>query len=117
MGGTYKIQCFHHPTSQWFELHDLRVTPVLPQMVALTESYIQVYQRQDVQPNGEFGKFEMPIPEVSTEVDTGVAAEIEITRGSCRGWYHYWLKCSARRSPTDHCVLRRCGCRSSMGLL
>ena len=25
----------------------LQVTPVLPQMVALTESYIQVYQRQD----------------------------------------------------------------------
>merc|ERR1711924_363398 len=41
--GTYKVQVFHHPTGQWFELHDLRVTPVLPQMVALTESYIQVY--------------------------------------------------------------------------
>merc|ERR1712151_1219583 len=40
--GTYKVQAFHHPTSQWFEIHDLRVTPVLPQMVALTESYIQV---------------------------------------------------------------------------
>jgi len=76
--GSYKVQSFHHPTSQWFEIQDLRVTPVLPQMVALTESYIQVYQRQDVQPNGSFGKFEMPIPEVSTEVDTGVAAEIEM---------------------------------------
>merc|ERR1711881_53916 len=28
--GTYKVQVFHNPTSQWFELHDLRVTPVLP---------------------------------------------------------------------------------------
>mmetsp|Transcript_8000 Transcript_8000/g.22516 ORF Transcript_8000/g.22516 Transcript_8000/m.22516 type:complete len:519 (+) Transcript_8000:108-1664(+) len=76
--GTYKIQVFHHPTSQWFEIHDLRVTAVLPQMVALTESYIQVYQRQDVKSNGSFGKFEMPIPEISTEVETGVAAEIEM---------------------------------------
>ena len=39
----------HAPTQQWFELHDLRVTPVLPQMVALTETYMQVYQRQDVE--------------------------------------------------------------------
>mmetsp|Transcript_43283 Transcript_43283/g.70062 ORF Transcript_43283/g.70062 Transcript_43283/m.70062 type:complete len:514 (+) Transcript_43283:47-1588(+) len=76
--GTYKIQVFHQPTSQWFELHDLRVTAVLPQMVALTESYIQVYQRQDVKADGSFGKFEMEIPEMSTEVDTGIAAEIEM---------------------------------------
>eukprot|EP00933_Yihiella_yeosuensis_P081375 TRINITY_DN94979_c0_g1_i1.p1 TRINITY_DN94979_c0_g1~~TRINITY_DN94979_c0_g1_i1.p1 ORF type:complete len:515 (-),score=102.08 TRINITY_DN94979_c0_g1_i1:120-1664(-) len=76
--GTYKIQVFHQPTSQWFEIHDLRVTAVLPQMVALTESYIQIYQRQDVKPDGSFGKFEMEIPEMSAEVDTGIAAEIEM---------------------------------------
>lgn len=76
--GTYKVQVFHQPTSQWFELHDLRVTAVLPQMVALTESYIQIYQRQDVKSDGSFGKFEMEIPELSTEVDTGIAAEIEM---------------------------------------
>jgi len=76
--GTYKVQTFHHPTGQWFEIHDLRVTAVLPQMVALTESYIQVYQRQDVKTNGEFGKFEMPIPEINQEVEMGVAAEIEM---------------------------------------
>mmetsp|Transcript_113431 Transcript_113431/g.366970 ORF Transcript_113431/g.366970 Transcript_113431/m.366970 type:complete len:514 (-) Transcript_113431:58-1599(-) len=76
--GTYKVQTFHHPTSQWFEIHDLRVTPVLPQMVALTESYIQVYQRQDVKTDGTFGKFEMEIPDISAEVETGIAAEIEM---------------------------------------
>lgn len=76
--GIYKVQVFHHPTSQWFEIHDLRVTAVLPQMVALAESYIQVYQRQDVKEDGSFAKFEMPIPDISTEVETGVAAEIEM---------------------------------------
>ena len=60
-------QVFHQPTSQWFEIHDLRVTPVLPQMVALTESYIQVYQRQDVKPDGSFGKFDAEIPELLAE--------------------------------------------------
>jgi len=76
--GTYKIQVYHSPAAQWFEIHDLRVTAVLPQMVALTESYIQVYQRQDVKSTGEFGKFEMELPEMGHEVDTGVAAEIEM---------------------------------------
>lgn len=76
--GTYKVQTFHQPTSQWFEIHDLRVTAVLPQMVALTESYIQVYQRQDVKPDGSFGKFAAPIPDISNEVETGMVAEIEM---------------------------------------
>lgn len=76
--GTYKVQVYHSPTAQWFEIHDLRVTAVLPQMVALTESYVQVYQRQDVKSTGEFGKFEMELPEMGQEVDTGVAAEIEM---------------------------------------
>lgn len=76
--GSYKVQSYHQPTQQWFEINDLRVTAVLPQMVALTESYIQVYQRQDVKPDGSFGKFDLEIPEMSTEVETGVAAEIEM---------------------------------------
>ncbi|CAE7350260.1 Usp39 [Symbiodinium sp. CCMP2592] len=76
--GTYKVQVFHQPTSQWFEIHDLRVTPVLPQMVALTESYIQVYQRQDVKPDGSFGKFDAEIPDLLAEAEPGVAAEIEM---------------------------------------
>ena len=28
----------------WYEVQDLRVTDVLPQMVALSETYIQVYE-------------------------------------------------------------------------
>mmetsp|Transcript_75380 Transcript_75380/g.157081 ORF Transcript_75380/g.157081 Transcript_75380/m.157081 type:complete len:511 (+) Transcript_75380:130-1662(+) len=76
--GTYKVQVFHQPTAQWYEIHDLRVSPVLPQMVALTESYIQVYQRQDVKSDGTFEEFEMPIPDINTEVETGIAADIEM---------------------------------------
>ena len=29
---------------QWYEVQDLRVTEVLPQMVALSETYLQVYE-------------------------------------------------------------------------
>lgn len=28
----------------WYEVQDLRVTEVLPQMVALSETYLQVYE-------------------------------------------------------------------------
>ncbi len=28
----------------WYEVQDLRVTDVLPQMVALSETYLQVYE-------------------------------------------------------------------------
>ena len=30
-------------TNQWFELQDLHVTELLPQMITLAEAYIQVY--------------------------------------------------------------------------
>lgn len=50
--GQYKVHVLHAPTNEWFEIEDLRVTQVLPQFVALSESYVQVYQRQDVAPDG-----------------------------------------------------------------
>lgn len=31
---------------QWFEAQDLRVVEVLPQMVALSEAYLQVFERR-----------------------------------------------------------------------
>ncbi|CDR94203.1 u4/u6.u5 tri-snRNP-associated 65 kDa protein, putative [Babesia bigemina] len=45
--GHYKIHVLHGPSGDWFELEDLLVTSVLPQFVAQSESYIQVYKRQD----------------------------------------------------------------------
>lgn len=33
-----------------YELEDLHVVDVLPQMVALSETYLQVYQQQDMPP-------------------------------------------------------------------
>lgn len=67
--GTYKCQALHAPTQQWFEIHDLRVSQVLPQMVALTETYMQIYQRQDVEADGTFAK-----------VDLNELAEMEANR-------------------------------------
>lgn len=33
---------------QWYEIQDLTVKPILPQLINLTEAYIQIYERQDV---------------------------------------------------------------------
>lgn len=40
--GTYRVFVLHKGTSKWFEMQDLHVTEVLPQMITLSESYIQV---------------------------------------------------------------------------
>lgn len=50
--GQYKCHLLYAPTKAWYEIEDLRVVPTLPQMVALSESYVQLYQRQDVHPDG-----------------------------------------------------------------
>ena len=40
--GTYRVQVFHKGTGTWYELQDLHVIDVLPQMITLSEAYIQV---------------------------------------------------------------------------
>uniref|UniRef100_A0A0G4H6B8 USP domain-containing protein n=1 Tax=Chromera velia CCMP2878 TaxID=1169474 RepID=A0A0G4H6B8_9ALVE len=50
--GSFKIHALHVPTSTWYEIEDLRVTQVLPQQIAVSESYVQLYRRQDVKPDG-----------------------------------------------------------------
>jgi len=45
-GGTWRMHLHHQPNSTWFELQDLHVKEILPQMLTLTEPYIQIYQRK-----------------------------------------------------------------------
>lgn len=42
--GTYRIHIQHKGAKQWFELQDLHVTDLMPQMISLSESYIQIYE-------------------------------------------------------------------------
>jgi len=44
--GFYKAQALNKATDQWYEIQDLVVKPILPQMIMLSESYIQVYEKQ-----------------------------------------------------------------------
>lgn len=63
-GGFYKIHVKHKALNQWyhiyifknkimrneiffrFEIQDLHITPVMPQLVCLSEAYIQIYELQ-----------------------------------------------------------------------
>eukprot|EP01053_Blabericola_migrator_P000018 Blabericola_migrator_1__17@NODE_1005_length_5722_cov_152_220336_g691_i0_p1_GENE_NODE_1005_length_5722_cov_152_220336_g691_i0NODE_1005_length_5722_cov_152_220336_g691_i0_p1_ORF_typecomplete_len477_score90_91UCH/PF00443_29/2_7e44zfUBP/PF02148_19/1_4e12UCH_1/PF13423_6/9e06_NODE_1005_length_5722_cov_152_220336_g691_i0351465 len=48
--GYYRVQVYHQPTAEWFEVEDLRVTQILAHQVAVSESFVQLYRRQDVKP-------------------------------------------------------------------
>uniref|UniRef100_A0A1B0GMV9 Ubiquitin carboxyl-terminal hydrolase 39 n=1 Tax=Phlebotomus papatasi TaxID=29031 RepID=A0A1B0GMV9_PHLPP len=45
--GTYRSHIFHKGSNTWYEMQDLHVIDTLPQMITLTESYIQIYELQD----------------------------------------------------------------------
>jgi len=42
--GAYRVQILHNGTNKWYELEDLHVKEILPQIITLTESYIQIWR-------------------------------------------------------------------------
>lgn len=44
--GSYKVHVLHKASGKWYEMQDLHVTEILPQMITLTEAYIQIYERR-----------------------------------------------------------------------
>ncbi|KAK3218897.1 hypothetical protein Dsin_012867 [Dipteronia sinensis] len=44
--GFYRVFVQHKSEELWYEIHDLHVSETLPQMVALSEAYMQIYKRQ-----------------------------------------------------------------------
>ncbi|KAI6232759.1 hypothetical protein M3Y99_00987000 [Aphelenchoides fujianensis] len=43
-GGTYRVQLLHPGTGKWYEMEDLSVKEILPQMITLAECYIQIWR-------------------------------------------------------------------------
>ncbi|XP_015786303.1 U4/U6.U5 tri-snRNP-associated protein 2 [Tetranychus urticae] len=43
--GAYRIHVLHRGSGKWFEMQDLHVTEILPQMITLSESYIQIWEK------------------------------------------------------------------------
>lgn len=42
--GTYRVCLLHKGSGKWYELQDLQVVDILPQMITLSESYVQIYE-------------------------------------------------------------------------
>lgn len=53
--GTYKAHILHKGSGKWFEMQDLHVKEILPQMITLSESYIQIWELQS-QPQSSNGE-------------------------------------------------------------
>ena len=45
-GGTYKTHIYCRAKDQWFEMENLHVSDTLPQLVAVSEAYVQIYELQ-----------------------------------------------------------------------
>lgn len=48
--GSYRVHVHRKAEDIWYEVQDLRVVDILPQMVALSESYLQVYELKAAPP-------------------------------------------------------------------
>jgi len=47
--GIYKVHVLHKGSNNWYELQDLHVSKVLPEILPLSEAYVQIYERQGLQ--------------------------------------------------------------------
>ncbi|XP_060573460.1 ubiquitin carboxyl-terminal hydrolase 39-like [Ruditapes philippinarum] len=54
--GTYRAHILHKGSGKWYELQDLHVADILPQMITLSESYIQIFELRTDIPNPAFTK-------------------------------------------------------------
>ena len=41
--GSYRVHILHQGTKEWYEMQDLHVVKILPQMITLSEAYIQIW--------------------------------------------------------------------------
>ncbi|CAH8497151.1 unnamed protein product [Dicrocoelium dendriticum] len=60
--GSHRIHLLHRGTGKWFELQDLHVVELLPQMIPLSETLIQVWAVNKSIPNPHYSKPTKPEP-------------------------------------------------------
>jgi hypothetical protein len=47
--GSYKCHVQHRGTKQWYEMQDLHVQEIMAQQIALSESYLLIFERKSAQ--------------------------------------------------------------------
>ena len=46
--GNYRAHVWNRATKTWYDMQDLHVEETLPELVTVSEAYIQIWERQDV---------------------------------------------------------------------
>jgi len=46
--GVFRAQILNKAQEQWFQIDDLHIQEILPQVVSISEAYIQIYERSDL---------------------------------------------------------------------
>ncbi|CAH8627259.1 unnamed protein product [Schistosoma mattheei] len=72
--GTHRIHLVHRGTGKWFELQDLHVSEVLPQMIPLSETLIQVWAVNKSIPNPSFVE---PVKVIDEEIGEETKPEVK----------------------------------------
>eukprot|EP00057_Strongylocentrotus_purpuratus_P000880 XP_001185686.2 PREDICTED: U4/U6.U5 tri-snRNP-associated protein 2 isoform X1 [Strongylocentrotus purpuratus] len=54
--GAFKAHVIHRPTGKWFEIQDLHVADILPQLITLSEAYIQIWELRKDKPRADIVK-------------------------------------------------------------
>lgn len=49
--GVFKAHVLHKGSAKWYEIQDLHVADILPQLITLSESYIQIWELKRVKPD------------------------------------------------------------------
>jgi U4/U6.U5 tri-snRNP-associated protein 2 len=44
--GSYRCHVQHKASNQWYEIQDLHVTEIMPQLIGLSESYVLIFERK-----------------------------------------------------------------------
>ncbi len=51
--GNFRVQVLHKQMEDWFDVQDLHINQILPELVVLSESYIQFYEGYEEKTNEE----------------------------------------------------------------
>ena len=47
--GSYKCHVQHKASNQWYEMQDLHVKEIMPQLIGVSESYVLIFERKSAQ--------------------------------------------------------------------
>lgn len=76
--GSYRVHILHQGSNQWYEMQDLHVVDILPQMITLSEAYIQIWALRKTDKSSESsknGQADAPTSSKNGQADTATSSK------------------------------------------